>query len=140
MTLCTVTFVHSTCKCGNYSREDTVQGRKLFPEIRYLTWQPSSQSQQVKNPSSKGMLTFFWGRRTVEYSTYNKFITWFHESWIYEYWIFPIKFVDCFALFYKKFHLRTKINYKTQILLHTNTFSLSKRLYFFLLSRKNNNK
>ena len=51
-------------------------------KILNLTWHPSSQSQQVKNPSSKGMLTFFWGRRTVEYSTYNEFITCFHESWI----------------------------------------------------------
>ena len=36
LTLCTVTFVHSTYKCGNYSREETIQGRKLFAEIRYM--------------------------------------------------------------------------------------------------------
>ena len=35
LTLCTVTFVHSTYSCGNYSREQTIQGRKLFAEIRY---------------------------------------------------------------------------------------------------------
>jgi hypothetical protein len=31
-----VTFDHSTYRCGNYSREETIQGRKLFAEIRYL--------------------------------------------------------------------------------------------------------
>ena len=34
--LCTVTFAHSTYRCGNYSREETIQGRKLFAEIRYV--------------------------------------------------------------------------------------------------------
>ena len=36
--------------------------------------------------------------------TYNKFITCFHESWIYETWLFSVKFVD--------FHLRIKIDNK----------------------------
>ena len=36
LTLCTVTFDHSTYRCGNYSREETIQGRKLFAEIQYL--------------------------------------------------------------------------------------------------------
>ena len=36
LTLCTVTFDHSTYRCRNYSREETIQGRKLFAEIRYL--------------------------------------------------------------------------------------------------------
>ena len=36
LTLCTVTFDHSTYRCENYSREETIQGRKLFAEIRYL--------------------------------------------------------------------------------------------------------
>ena len=35
-TLCTVTFDHSTYRCGNYSREETIKGRKLFAEIQYL--------------------------------------------------------------------------------------------------------
>ena len=35
LNLCTVTFGHSTYRCGNYSREETIQGRKLFAEIRY---------------------------------------------------------------------------------------------------------
>ena len=35
LTLCTVTFDHSTYRCGNYSREEIIQGRKLFAEIRY---------------------------------------------------------------------------------------------------------
>ena len=34
LTLCTVTFAHSTYRCGNYSREEIKQGRKLFAEIR----------------------------------------------------------------------------------------------------------
>ena len=29
---------HSTYKCGNYSREETIQGRKLFAEIRYVNF------------------------------------------------------------------------------------------------------
>ena len=31
-----MTFIHSTYECGNYSREETIQGRKLFAEIRYF--------------------------------------------------------------------------------------------------------
>ena len=34
--LCSVTFGHSTYRCGNYSREETIQRRKLFAEIRQL--------------------------------------------------------------------------------------------------------
>ena len=34
-TLCTVTFGNSTYRCGIYSREGTIQGRKLYEEIRY---------------------------------------------------------------------------------------------------------
>ena len=36
LTWCTVTFAHSTYRCGNCSREETIQGRKLFTEIRYM--------------------------------------------------------------------------------------------------------
>ena len=36
LTLCSVTFGHSTYRCGNYSRKESIQGRKLFAEIRYL--------------------------------------------------------------------------------------------------------
>ena len=36
LTLCTVTFGNSTYRCGNYSREETIQGRKLYEEIRYV--------------------------------------------------------------------------------------------------------
>ena len=36
LTLCTVTFDHSTYRCENYSREETIQVRKLFAEIRYV--------------------------------------------------------------------------------------------------------
>lgn len=39
LTLCTVTFGDSTYRCGNYSREETIQGRKLFAEIRYIKFQ-----------------------------------------------------------------------------------------------------
>ena len=34
-TLCTVTFSNSTYRCGNYSREETIQGRKLFKGGNY---------------------------------------------------------------------------------------------------------
>ena len=34
LTLCTVTFGNSIYRCGNYSREETIQGRKLYEEIR----------------------------------------------------------------------------------------------------------
>ena len=36
LTLCSGTFGHSTYKCGNYSREETIKGRKLFAEIRCM--------------------------------------------------------------------------------------------------------
>ena len=42
LTLCTVTFGYSTYRCGNYSREETIQGRKLFAEIRYINADPVS--------------------------------------------------------------------------------------------------
>ena len=35
-TLCTMTFGHRTYRCGNYSREETIQRQKLFAEIRYV--------------------------------------------------------------------------------------------------------
>ena len=34
LTLCTLTFCHSPYRCGNYSREETIQGRKLYEEIQ----------------------------------------------------------------------------------------------------------
>ena len=34
-----MTFDHGTYRCGNYSKEETIQGRKLFAEIRYLNLQ-----------------------------------------------------------------------------------------------------
>ena len=37
LTLCTVTFGNSTYRCGYYSREETIQGRKLYEEIRYIS-------------------------------------------------------------------------------------------------------
>ena len=35
LALCTVIFVQSNYRCGNHSREETIQGRKLFAEIPY---------------------------------------------------------------------------------------------------------
>ena len=53
LTLCTVTFVHSTYRCRNYLRDETIQGRKLFMEILfthvfrpYRTHQCGSKSAQ----------------------------------------------------------------------------------------------
>ena len=31
-----MTFGNNTFRCGNYSREETIHGRKLYKEIRYL--------------------------------------------------------------------------------------------------------
>ena len=31
-----MTFGNSTYRCGNYSREETIHGQKLFTEIRYV--------------------------------------------------------------------------------------------------------
>ena len=42
ITFCT--FGHSTYRCGNYSREETIQGRKLFAEIRYPRSEWSNQT------------------------------------------------------------------------------------------------
>ena len=36
LTRCTVTFDHSTYRCGNYSREETIQGRKLLKGGNYM--------------------------------------------------------------------------------------------------------
>ena len=36
LTLCSATLGHSTYRCGNYSREETIQGRKVFADIQYL--------------------------------------------------------------------------------------------------------
>ena len=44
LTLCTVTFVHSTYRCGNYSSEETIQRRKLFAKTRYLVLAYSNYS------------------------------------------------------------------------------------------------
>ena len=42
---------HSTYRCGNYSREETIQGRKLFAEIRYLN-NSNSKCMPIKVPSN----------------------------------------------------------------------------------------
>ena len=44
LTLCAVTFVHSTYRCGNYSSEETIQRRKLFAKTRYLVLAYSNYS------------------------------------------------------------------------------------------------
>ena len=49
------------------------------------------------------------------WTSYNNFITCFHESWIYETWIFSIKFLVCFDLFKLCFQSRIKIHYKMAI-------------------------
>ena len=47
LTLCTVTFGYSTYRCGNYSREETIQGRELFAEIRYAGAQPKNKQMSL---------------------------------------------------------------------------------------------
>ena len=51
LTLCTVTFDHSTYRCGNYSREETIQGRKLYEEIRYVVFRKKKIESKVVNIS-----------------------------------------------------------------------------------------
>ena len=48
LTLCTVTFAHSTYRCGNYSREETIQGRKLYEEIRYMFCDQKSTARSAQ--------------------------------------------------------------------------------------------
>ena len=50
-----------------------------------------------------------WGKCLLMIS-FNEFITCFHEFWIYETWIFSMKFVVSFDLFELDFHL--KINFE----------------------------
>ncbi len=59
LTLCTVTFGHSTYRCGNYSREETIQGRKLFTEIRiqFFAYNPGPDGNHpVFNERTKQIL------------------------------------------------------------------------------------
>ena len=57
LTLCTVTFVHSMYRCGNSSREETIQGRKLFAEIRYVC-QKREWSRHIKGVEQNSFLAF----------------------------------------------------------------------------------
>jgi len=52
-----VTFGNSTYSCGNYSREETIQGRKLYEEIRYAIFftNPSQNTGHTKE-------VFHWSR------------------------------------------------------------------------------
>ena len=59
LTLCSVTFGHSTYRCGNYSREETIEGRKLFVEIRYITF-------HTQNQKSKSKLIFLYITRSED--------------------------------------------------------------------------
>ena len=34
--------------CGNYSREETIQGRKLFAEIRYSIWSKNNHCKTYR--------------------------------------------------------------------------------------------
>ena len=40
LTLCTMTFGYSPYRCRNYSREETIQGRKIYEEIRQFVLKP----------------------------------------------------------------------------------------------------
>ena len=48
-----MTFDHSTYKCGNYSREETIQGRKLYEEIRYVSSKDEDFDQTYVNTGLK---------------------------------------------------------------------------------------
>ena len=66
LALCTVTFVHSIYRCRNYSREEIIQGQKLFAEIRYfenmragfhMRWQKSLWFVTPKTMHEENILT-----------------------------------------------------------------------------------
>ena len=40
------------CDRGNYLREETIQGRKLFAEIRYFDFQKKSVSRRSKQAAN----------------------------------------------------------------------------------------
>ena len=48
-----MTFDQSTYKCGNYSREEPIQGRKLYEEIRYVSSKDEDFDQTYVNTGLK---------------------------------------------------------------------------------------
>ena len=72
LTSCTVTFGYSTYSCGNYSREETIQGRKLFAEIWYVSkllwgwmgWDYNSESVCV---CGEAVMTMYWWQLMSRY-------------------------------------------------------------------------
>ena len=59
LTLCTVSFGDSTYRCGNYLREETIQGRKLFAEIRYSTHKFSERTEWMKHIDLSNFLELY---------------------------------------------------------------------------------
>ena len=75
LTLCTVTFGCSTYRCGNYLREETIQGRKLFAEIRY------SKSSKIAKYFHFRITAKNAKENIVRISCANKFFRSIREDW-----------------------------------------------------------
>ena len=62
--LCTVTFGLSTYRCGNYSREETIQGKKLFKARNYSRAETIRRNavsrMQMKQPCVTPYLIIIW--------------------------------------------------------------------------------
>ena len=67
LTLCTVTFGYSTYRCGNYSGEETIQGRKLFAEIRYV----NKHNMVFSKSQTRVPVSTFLNRKVIENSNDN---------------------------------------------------------------------
>ena len=109
LTLCTVTFDHSTYRCGNYSREETIQGRKLFAEIRYSHQFRSSGSHHQRPQIELQVQILFFHRPTCQMkqwlcnSIYENMINIFYEKCIK----FQIKNTDTKRFFHTVWLLDT---------------------------------
>ena len=67
--------------CGNYSREETIQGRKLYEEIRYIPdkiWDELNCNGWRKSQPQ----TFLPQNSTPNCSTMKFSIPWFKNSWL----------------------------------------------------------
>ena len=63
---------YSTYRCGNYSREETIQGRKLFVEVRYANFNVifSENAESVKNAEKSWDESIISHQKSVRVSRY----------------------------------------------------------------------
>ena len=57
--------------CGNYSREETIQGRKLYEEIRYSWKERKTRSNQNKLLKVKGLYLMYWDQTRIKRQSYS---------------------------------------------------------------------